>query len=142
MSTLVSFGLAALSLASTVRAQSALASLTPCIPPLPVVLATHPPTNASDGIANASAVLDASVTAAFNANHTGSPNIDSLVIAVVTANGTVFEKGYGVVRANETDPALQGGTPDRNTLYRIDSTSKLVAAMETMYLRQQGLFAL
>lgn len=143
MPSLTALGLAAaLTLASSTNAQSVLASLSPCIPPLPVVLTSHPPTASSDGIANASSVLDSLVTAAFNANHTGTPNIDSLVIAVITANGTVFEKGYGIRIANETDPALQGGTPDRNTLYRIDSSSKLLTAIETMYLKQQGLVTL
>ncbi|EIM90913.1 beta-lactamase/transpeptidase-like protein [Stereum hirsutum FP-91666 SS1] len=133
---------AALTFASSTSAQSVLASLSPCIPPLPVVLASYPPTVSTDGIANASSVLDDLVTAAFNANHTGTPNIDSLVLAVVTANGTVFEKGYGIRIANETDSSLQGGTPDKNTIYRVDSTSKLITAAETMYLKQQGLVSL
>ncbi|KAF8878279.1 beta-lactamase/transpeptidase-like protein [Gymnopilus junonius] len=64
--------------------------------------------------------------------------VDSLSVAVVTADGPVFSKGYGVRRANETDERLRGDV-DENTVYRIASVSKLFTALELWILKEKGM---
>jgi CubicO group peptidase (beta-lactamase class C family) len=61
-------------------------------------------------------------------------DIDSLSIAVVTPNGPIFQKGYGVLRANETGAR----TPDADSIYRIASISKMFTVLQTLVLRDRG----
>ncbi|KAJ7246323.1 beta-lactamase/transpeptidase-like protein [Mycena haematopus] len=68
---------------------------------------------------------------------TAASDIDSLSIAVVTPNGPIFEHGYGVLRANETDPEKRGSVT-RDSIYRIASITKMFAVLETLILRERG----
>lgn len=63
--------------------------------------------------------------------------LDSLVVNVVTPRGTLFTKGYGVQRANETLHKRRG-IVDEHTIYRIASVTKLFTALELMILRERG----
>lgn len=66
------------------------------------------------------------------------PGIDSMVLAIVGPGGVLFEKGYGTLRANETNSTV----PDRNSIYRIGSTSKMFTVLETLMLRERGALSL
>lgn len=59
---------------------------------------------------------------------------DSLAVAIVTPEQSIFEWYYGALRANEThsDPV------DRHSGYRIASISKLFTALQTLILRERG----
>ncbi|KAJ7293134.1 beta-lactamase/transpeptidase-like protein [Mycena rebaudengoi] len=103
-----------------------------CPAPLPTLLAYHPPRPDSAGLVEAAASLHA-----FLSKRTQSDDIDSLSIAVVTPNGPVFERGYGALRANETDPERRGSVT-RDSIYRIASISKMFAVLETLILRERG----
>ncbi|KZV92719.1 beta-lactamase/transpeptidase-like protein [Exidia glandulosa HHB12029] len=65
------------------------------------------------------------------------PDVDSVVAAVVTPDGSIYEGTYGLLRANETDPASQG-TVDRDSVYRIASVTKVFTAWEAYILRDRG----
>lgn len=69
------------------------------------------------------------------------PEVDSVVAAVVTPDGSIYEGTYGLLRANETDPARQG-TVDRNSVYRIASVTKVFTAWESWILRDRGVLGL
>nr|AAZ14923.1 beta-lactamase class C binding protein-like protein [Coprinellus disseminatus] len=63
-------------------------------------------------------------------------NIDSLAVAVVTPAGTIFEHGYGVLKANDTSGKQY--PVDKHSIYRIASISKMFAVFETLLLREEG----
>lgn len=63
-------------------------------------------------------------------------DIDSLAIAVVTPAGPIFERGYGILKANDTSGKQY--PVDRHSIYRIASISKLFAVFETLLLRERG----
>ncbi|KZV99272.1 beta-lactamase/transpeptidase-like protein, partial [Exidia glandulosa HHB12029] len=65
------------------------------------------------------------------------PEVDSVVAAIVTPDGSIYEGTYGLLRANETDPALQGKV-DRDSVYRIASVTKVFTAWEAYILRDRG----
>ncbi|EGN94877.1 hypothetical protein SERLA73DRAFT_77610 [Serpula lacrymans var. lacrymans S7.3] len=105
--------------------------------PLPPLLAKNPP--APSVISSAAQKLDSVLSLQFSAlNESG---VDSISVAVVTSNGSVYEGFWGVKRANETDAALRG-TVDRNSIYRLGSGSKLITALETYILRNRGVLNL
>ena len=68
-------------------------------------------------------------------------DMDSMSLAVVTPTEILFQKSYGLLKANETSPEKRG-RPDENTLYRIASISKMFAAFEMMLLRESGVLSL
>ena len=63
-------------------------------------------------------------------------DIDSLSMAVVTSNGILFEKNWGVTRGNEsaTSPPTTS-----HSQYRIASVSKLFTALEGLILEEKGI---
>lgn len=67
-------------------------------------------------------------------------DMDSLSIAVVTPSDTLFERQYGVLKANGTSEIK--GVLNPNSLYRIASISKMFASLEMMILRERGLLSL
>lgn len=109
-----------------------------CHPPLPSVLGSSALSLdtllASPLFKSASKHLDAALK-----NFMHHQDIDSLSVGVMTPSGPVFENGYGVLRANETDATARGGPPNRNALYRIASISKMFASLEFMILKERGL---
>lgn len=125
----------ALESTQTVDAQVVITPFPHCAPPLPQIFASEPPRRSSPDLLNASQSLDTFLKATINANGSG---IDSLAVSVVTAGGSIFEGFYGVLKANETDESKRGGTPDRNSIYRIASVSKMITTMETFILRDKG----
>lgn len=102
-----------------------------CKFPLPNFFAENPPHKNDEEIQKASSTLHK-----WLSNRTSLPDVDSLSIAVVTSAGTIFEHGYGVLRANETAGAQ--GSVDRDSIYRIASISKMFTVLETLLLRERG----
>jgi len=62
--------------------------------------------------------------------------VDSVTVAIVTPDGPVFSKGYGVRRANET--GIQREKVDEDTIYRLASVSKMFTVLELWILEEQG----
>ncbi|KAJ3549038.1 hypothetical protein NMY22_g1037 [Coprinellus aureogranulatus] len=110
---------------------------TPCPFPLPNLL-THDPINPDN--------IDRPVQDALDSLHrylqlrTSSPDIDSLAIAVVTPAGPIFERGYGVLKANDTNGKQY--PVDKDSIYRIASVSKMFAVFEALVLRERGVLDL
>ncbi|KAF8216007.1 beta-lactamase/transpeptidase-like protein [Mycena galopus ATCC 62051] len=92
-----------------------------CRAPLPTLLTSHPPGPDSPGIQEAADSLHE-----FLSIRTTASDIDSLSIAVVTPAGPIFERGYGVLRANETSLEKRGSVT-RDSIYRIASITKMFA---------------
>ncbi|PPQ66550.1 hypothetical protein CVT24_007115 [Panaeolus cyanescens] len=109
-------------------------SVTPirCPPPSPNIFADIHVNPKSDALRAALSQVDR--MASDVASQAG---IDSIMLAIVAPGGVLFEKGYGTLRANETAPAL-GKVPDRHSIYRLASTSKMFAVLETLLLREKG----
>ena len=103
-----------------------------CPAPKPNVFGYHPPRPSNDQIVKATKSLDDWLTKTITQNP-----IDSLSIAVVTAAGPLFEKGYGVLRANES--VEEQNPVERNSVYRIASISKMFTVLETLILRERGI---
>ncbi|KAJ7751289.1 beta-lactamase/transpeptidase-like protein [Mycena maculata] len=103
-----------------------------CRAPLPTLLASHPPGPDAPGIKAASTSLDE-----FLSIRTAESDIDSLSIAVVTPDGPIFQRGYGVLRANESD-AQNRGAITRDSIYRIASITKMFTVLDTLILRERG----
>ncbi|TFK36950.1 beta-lactamase/transpeptidase-like protein [Crucibulum laeve] len=106
-----------------------------CRFPLPNLLASSPPHASDEEIVQASNALYDSLS-----KQTSQEDIDSLSIAVVTPTGSVFEYGFGVLRANETDVGKQGKI-DKDSIYRIASISKMFTVLETLILRERGILS-
>lgn len=106
----------------------------PCHPPPLNLLAYHPPSANNKDILKAAQRLDQVLAKRVSKFNSG---IDSLSIAVITPNGPIFERGYGVLRANES--ARSGQEPvDRDSIYRIASITKMFTVLETLILRERG----
>lgn len=103
-----------------------------CKPPSANIFATSPPRSNNGLIAKASKDIDQ-----YLAKRTAKSDIDSLAIAVVTPGGIVFERGYGVLKANESNVEDQKPV-DSNSIYRLASISKMFTALETLILRERG----
>ncbi|KAL1664547.1 beta-lactamase/transpeptidase-like protein [Schizophyllum commune] len=103
-----------------------------CKVPLPNLLAYDPPTGQEALLQEASLLLDG-----YFAHRAAYPDIDSLAVAVVTPSGTVFERAYGTLRANETEPDKYGAV-DSDSIYRIASITKMFTVLETLILRERG----
>jgi CubicO group peptidase (beta-lactamase class C family) len=102
-----------------------------CPAPKPNIFGYHPPRPSHVDITKATKSLDDWLAKTVAQNP-----IDSLSIAVVTAAGPLFEKGYGVLRANES---VEEQIPvDRDSIYRIASVSKMFTVLETLILRERG----
>ncbi|KAF7784072.1 hypothetical protein Agabi119p4_237 [Agaricus bisporus var. burnettii] len=102
-----------------------------CPFPLPNHLLKERPLCPSEGpLRKSSKKLDA-----FLSERASHPDIDSLSIAVVTPYGTIFERGYGVLKANET---VSQKPVSRHSIYRIASITKMFTVLETLILRERG----
>lgn len=111
-------------------------SQTTCSSPLPDIFTTKPPLASHPLVKTTSDAFAAQL-----ASRVAEGDIDSLAIAVVTSEGSIFEGTYGVVRANETD-AEKRGKVNRDTVYRLASVSKVFTVLETLILRDRGVLQL
>ncbi|THH03569.1 hypothetical protein EW145_g6168 [Phellinidium pouzarii] len=107
-----------------------------CRAPLPQFLDKQPPSSDHPALRQAARHLDGALTTHFIEN-----DIDSIAVAVVTSEGSVYEGFWGALRANETDEDKRG-VVDRQSIYRLASISKLFTALETFILRDRGVFNL
>ncbi|CAA7265929.1 unnamed protein product [Cyclocybe aegerita] len=103
-----------------------------CKAPNPNIFGYHPLRASNEAIAKAAHSLDN-----YLSQRASKPDIDSISIAVVSAAGTLFEGGYGTLRANETDEENQRPV-DRDSIYRIASITKMFTVLETLILRETG----
>jgi len=125
-----------------------------CQPAFPPLLASNPP-GASD-LRWTLQSFDESVRQQVERLPWGSPypdggntgpppkwesDVDSLVVSIVTANGAVFEAGYGNLHANETVEGRRS-TPNSNSIYRLGGVTQLFTALETLLLRDAGALTL
>ncbi|KAJ7110012.1 beta-lactamase/transpeptidase-like protein [Mycena epipterygia] len=105
-----------------------------CSAPLPTLLASHPPRADAPGLKEAAASLHE-----FLSMRTAKSDIDSLSISVVTPAGPIFERGYGVLKANESKADSEKlGSVTRDSIYRIASITKMFTVLETLILRERG----
>jgi CubicO group peptidase (beta-lactamase class C family) len=105
-----------------------------CQAPAPNLFAYSPPRPSNDLVAMASKDVDK-----YLSNRASKPDVDSIAISIVTAAGPLFEAGYGVLKANETDTDMEETHPvDRDSIYRIASISKMFTVLETLILRERG----
>ncbi|KAJ7110015.1 beta-lactamase/transpeptidase-like protein [Mycena epipterygia] len=105
-----------------------------CSAPLPTLLASHPPRADAPGLKQAAASLHE-----FLSMRTVEFDIDSLSISVVTPAGPIFERGYGVLKANESEADSEKlGSVTRDSIYRIASITKMFTVLETLILRERG----
>ncbi|KAI9060710.1 beta-lactamase/transpeptidase-like protein [Trametes sanguinea] len=103
-----------------------------CRPFLPNLFEQTPPSPAKPAIQNALQSLDRYLNSRF-----AKGDIDSLSVAVVTADGPLYERNFGVMRGNKT-----GSPPtSSHSMYRISSTAKLFPILEGLILEQKGIIA-
>ncbi|RPD61394.1 beta-lactamase/transpeptidase-like protein [Lentinus tigrinus ALCF2SS1-6] len=103
-----------------------------CRPFLPKVFVDRPPSPAHPAILEATKVLDKYVS-----GHFAKSGIDTLSIAVVTSEGTLYERNSGVLKANETSSV----PVTSHSMYRLASISKLFTVLEGMILEQKGIIS-
>lgn len=104
-----------------------------CYPPLPNLLAHNPPKADDSSLSGFFVRLDSHLEAL-----TALDDTDSIAVSIVTSNGPLYEKGFGIARANETE-ALKRTPPNRDSIYRLASVSKLFTVLETLILRERGI---
>ncbi|KAF9535645.1 beta-lactamase/transpeptidase-like protein [Crepidotus variabilis] len=104
-----------------------------CPAPKANLFAFHPPRPSDEVVAKSLENLDNWLTKKVSQ----SDDIDNIDIAIVTAAGPIFQKGYGVLKANDTE-AEDPAPPDANSIYRIASISKMFTVLETLILRERG----
>ncbi|OJT02589.1 hypothetical protein TRAPUB_6853 [Trametes pubescens] len=103
-----------------------------CRPFLPDLFADTPPSTAHPAIHAGVVAVHRYFASCFTAG-----DIDSLSVAVVTADGPLYEHNFGVTRGNET-----GSPPTTShSTYRIASTGKLFPVLEGLILEQRGLIS-
>ena len=107
-----------------------------CRAPLPPFLATKAPSGTEAPLQKAFNQLDSALQRDFNRG-----GMDSLSVAVVGSDGSLYEGFWGQRRANESDIG-EGTTVDRHSIYRVASISKLFTALETLILRDRGVLKL
>ena len=103
-----------------------------CHPPLPNLLAHYPPKANDSSLAAIFDTVDAYLQKIVAVNST-----DSVSVSIVTSGGPLYEKGFGIARANETDSSKRL-RPDGRSIYRVASVSKLFTTLETHILRERG----
>jgi CubicO group peptidase (beta-lactamase class C family) len=107
-----------------------------CRAPLPPFLATKVPFGTEPPLQEAFGQLDSVLQRYFDQG-----GIDSLSVAVVGSEGSLYEGFWGTRRANESDVG-EDTTVDRHSIYRLASISKLFTALETLILRDRGVLKL
>ena len=100
-----------------------------CRPFLPTLFVETPPSPGHPAIRDATKALDD-----YFASKYAQGGIDSLSVAVVTSEGALYEKNFGVLRANET----HSPPTTSHSSYRIASISKLFTVLEGFILEQRG----
>ncbi|EJD47198.1 beta-lactamase/transpeptidase-like protein [Auricularia subglabra TFB-10046 SS5] len=103
-----------------------------CRPFLPTLFVDNPPAANNLVIKNATGTLDRYLSQRFAS---GNGDIDALSVAVITSEGAVFEKNWGVTRGNETKTSPKVTS---QSSYRIASVSKLALVYEAFILQQKG----
>ncbi|KAJ7643236.1 beta-lactamase/transpeptidase-like protein [Mycena rosella] len=104
-----------------------------CRPFLPNIFTGNPPSDGHFSIAGASQQLGD-----FLSNRFSVGDIDSLSVAVVSADGMLFEGNYGVMRGNES----QTSPPTTSdSMYRVASVSKLFNVLEGHILAEKGVLS-
>lgn len=107
-----------------------------CHAPLPSFLTINAPSGAETPLQEAFGQLDSVLQRYFDKG-----GIDSLSVAVVVSEGSLYEGFWGKRRANESSVGRET-TVDRNSIYRLASISKLFTALETLILRDRGVLSL
>ncbi|TBU57475.1 beta-lactamase/transpeptidase-like protein [Dichomitus squalens] len=103
-----------------------------CRPFLPNLFVETPPSPGLPVIRGATKALNDYFTSKF-----AQGGIDSLSAAVVTSNTVLYEKNFGVLRANETNSP----PTTSHASYRIASISKLFTVLEGFILEQRGIIS-
>ena len=103
-----------------------------CRPFLPPLFVETPPSPRHPAVHAATKALDD-----YLASKYAQGSIDSLSVAVISSEGALYERNFGVLRANETNSPL---TTSHST-YRIASISKLFTALEGFVLEQRGVIS-
>ncbi|KDQ21841.1 hypothetical protein BOTBODRAFT_169032 [Botryobasidium botryosum FD-172 SS1] len=103
-----------------------------CRAPLPQFLVNHHLSADHPALRRAARNLDQALDAWFSKG-----GLDSIAVAVVTSDGSVYEEFRGVLRANET-ASEKRGLVDRHSIYRLGSNSKLFTCLESFILRDRG----
>ncbi|PIL23326.1 hypothetical protein GSI_14637 [Ganoderma sinense ZZ0214-1] len=103
-----------------------------CRPFLPTLFIHAPPSPSHPAIRGATKALDD-----YFASKYAQGGIDSLSVAVVTSEGALYEKNFGVLRANETNSP----PTTSHSAYRIASVSKLFTVLEGFILEQRGVIS-
>ena len=103
-----------------------------CRPFLPKVFVDRPPSSAHSAIQEATKALDKYIS-----GHVAKSGIDSLSIAVVTSEGTLYQRNSGALKANETNSS----PVTSDSMYRLASISKLFTVLEGMILEQKGIIS-
>ncbi|KAI0324709.1 beta-lactamase/transpeptidase-like protein [Cubamyces sp. BRFM 1775] len=103
-----------------------------CDPFLPNLFEETPPPTDHPAIRAAIESVDQ-----FFASRFAEGDIDSLSVAVITADGPLYEGNFGVTRGNETGSPLT----TRHSSYRISSTGKIFTVLEGLLLEQKGIIS-
>lgn len=104
-----------------------------CHPFLPPLFAETPPAPNNPLIVEANQKLDDFLLSRFSKG-----DIDSLSVTVVSSDGPLYEKNFGVLRTNETESRKT----DSHSMYRIASVTKLFTMIEALILEQKGVLSL
>lgn len=107
-----------------------------CPVPLPTFFATEPPSSKNPELRVARKSFDKALTRYYEEK-----KLDSIAVAIVTSEGSVYEGFHGLLRANETSSS-SARKVNRNSIYRIASISKMFASLEALILRDRGAFQL
>ena len=103
-----------------------------CRPFLPNLFAETPPPPNLLAIREVTKILDGYFVTKFSQG-----SIDSLSVAIVTSGDVLYEKNFGVLKANETNSPF---TTSHDS-YRIASISKLFTVLEGFILEQRGIIS-
>lgn len=104
-----------------------------CYPPLDSQLLQQHDIN-STAFSSANSWMDTFLSSFINPKPNGT-GTDSIAAAVVLPGGTVYAKGFGTLKANDSS---SGGNVTADTLYRMASVTKVMTALEAFVLDQQG----
>ncbi|KAI0824344.1 beta-lactamase/transpeptidase-like protein [Trametes gibbosa] len=103
-----------------------------CRPFLPNLFADTAPLSTHPSIHDGVTAVDRYLASRFSVG-----DIDSLSFAIVTKDGPVYERNFGVMRGNETgSPATTS-----HSTYRIASTAKLFPILEGLILEHKGIIS-
>lgn len=104
-----------------------------CRPFLPKLFEQTPPPPNHPEVRAGLEKLDSFISGRFSQG-----DIDALSFAVITSEGVIFERNFGVERANESETSPLATS---HSSYRLASNSKLFAALEVTVLEQRGVLS-